>query len=89
MSEKRIEIEDHWNVNGEGDLPDAWTGFTNFIVLNERPPDGYTWSGRRLTRKQTTSRPDNVWPVMRKHMSDASKQTQRKAKMGHRETKTR
>ena len=31
----------------------------------------------RLTRKQTTLRPDNVWPDMWKHMSDASK---RKAK---------
>ena len=41
--------------------------------LNERPSDGCTWSGRRLTRKQTNSRPDNVWPVMWKHMSDAAK----------------
>ena len=48
-----------------------------FILLKERPPDGETWSGGRLTRKQTTSRPDNVWPDMWKHMSDASK---RKAK---------
>ena len=28
----------------------------------QKPPDGYTWSGRRLTRKQTTSRPDTLWP---------------------------
>ena len=27
----------------------------------------------RLTRKQTTSRPDNVWPDMWMHMSDAAK----------------
>ena len=27
----------------------------------------------RLTRKQTTSRPDNVWPDMWKYMSDAAK----------------
>ena len=27
----------------------------------------------RLTRKQTTSRPDNVWPDMWKRMSDAAK----------------
>ena len=40
---------------------------------SERPPDGYTWSGRRLPRKQTTSRTDNVWPDMWKHMSDAAK----------------
>ena len=51
--------------------------FTRFILLNERLPDGYTWSGERLTRKPTTSRPDSVWPDMWKHMSDASK---RKAK---------
>ena len=45
--------------------------------MNEKPPDGYTWSGRRLTRKQTTSRPDNVWPDMWKHMSDASKRKEK------------
>ena len=43
----------------------------------KRPPDGYTMSGVRRTRKQTTSRPCNAWPDMRKRMSDAAK---RKAK---------
>ena len=66
-------IEDHWNVHGERELFDAWTGFTRFILFNERPLDGYTCSGGRLTRKQTTSRPDNVWPGMWKHVSDAAK----------------
>ena len=66
-------IEDYWNVDGERELSDAWTGFTRFILLHERPPEGYTWSGGRLTRKQTTSRPDNVRPDMWKHMSDAAK----------------
>ena len=33
--------------------------------------------GARLTRKQTTSRPDNVWPEMWKHMSDASKRKEK------------
>ena len=65
--------KDNWNVDGDRKLPDARTGFTRFIVLNDEPPDGYTLSGRRLTRKQTTSRPDNVWPDLWKHMSDASK----------------
>ena len=32
----------------------------------------------RLTRKQTTSRPDNVWPDMWKHMFDASKLKEKK-----------
>ena len=75
MMEKHI--DDYWNVDGERESSDAWTGFTRFILLNERPPDGYTRSGSRLTRKPTTSRPDNVWPDMWKQMSDASK---RKAK---------
>ena len=66
-------VEDYWNVDGERELSDAWTGFTRFVLLSERPPDGYTWSGVRLTRKQTTSRPDDVWPDMWKHMSDAAK----------------
>ena len=66
-------IEDYWNVDGERELSDAWTDFTRFILLNERPPEGYTWCGERLTRKQTTSRPDNIWPDMWTHMSDAAK----------------
>ena len=57
----------------ETELSDAWTGFTRFIRLNERPSEGYTWSGERLTRKHTTSRPDNVWLDMWKHISDAAK----------------
>ena len=70
-------IDDHWNVDGDREITDAWTGFTRFTLLNERPPDGCTWSGVRLTRKQTTSRPDNVWPDMWKHMSDASKRKEK------------
>ena len=45
----------------------------DLFLLNERPPEGFSWSGARLTRKQTTSRPDNVWTDMWKHMSDAAK----------------
>ena len=40
---------------------------------DERPLEGFSWFGRRLTRKQTTSRPDIVWPDMWKHLSDAAK----------------
>ena len=58
-------------------MSDAWTGFTRFTQMKERPPEGYTWSGRRLTRKQKTSRPDDVWPDMWKHMSDASKRKEK------------
>ena len=49
------QIDDCWNVGSESELSGAWTGFTSFILMNERPPDRYTWSGVRLTRKQKTS----------------------------------
>ena len=71
MLEKNI--EDCWNVDGEKELSDAWTGFTRFVLPKERPPEGYAWSGERLTRKQKTSRPDDVWPDMWEFMSDAAK----------------
>ena len=75
MLEKQI--EDYWNVDGDQELTDAWTGFTRFVLIKKRPPDGLAWSRRRLTRKQT-SRPDDVWPDMWKSMSDAPKRKQSK-----------
>ena len=65
--------DDYWNVDGDRELSDTWTGSTRFTVLGEKPPDGYTWSGWRLTRKQTTSRPDTLWPEIWKDMSGTSK----------------
>ena len=32
--------------------------------MEEKPPDGYMWSGERLTSKQLTSRPDPLWPEL-------------------------
>ena len=66
-------IDDYWNVDGDRELSDMWTGFTRFTVLNEKPPDGYKWSRGRLTRKQTTSRPDTLWPEIWKERSEAFK----------------
>ena len=64
--EKRI--DDYWNIDGSRDLSDPWTGFTQFTLLEEKAPDGYMWSGERLTRKQLTSRPDHLWPELWKSM---------------------
>ena len=69
--EKRI--DDYWNIDGSRDLSDPWTGFTQFTLLDEKAPDGYTWSGRRLTRKQLTSRPDHLWPELCKSMGKHAK----------------
>ena len=44
-------IDDYWNVDGERKLSDAWTGFTRFILLDEKPPDGYMVRGK--TYKET------------------------------------
>ena len=62
MQERRT--EDYWNIDGSRDLSDPWTGFTQFALLEEKPPNGYMWSGERLTRKQLTSRPDHLWPEL-------------------------
>ena len=73
--EKRI--DDYWNVDGSRDLSDHWTGFTQFILLEEKPPDGYMWSGKRLTRKQLTSRPDYLWPELWEKMGKNAKLKER------------
>ena len=69
--EKRI--DDYWNIDGSRDLSNPWTGFTQFTLLDEKAPDGYTWSGGRLTRKQLTSRPDHLWPELWKSMGKHAK----------------
>ena len=60
--EPRVEFMTNWNVDGNRNLSDSWTGFTRFTLLNETPPKGFQWSGERLTKIQTTSRPDHIWP---------------------------
>ena len=54
-------IDDYWNIDASRDLSDSWTGFTQFTLSREKPPDGYMWSGERLTKRQVTSRPDHLW----------------------------
>ena len=76
MSEKQIEY--YWNVDGDRELSDTWTSFTRFTLLNEKPPDGYTWSGGTLTRKRTTSKPDTLWPEIWNDMFDASKRKEKR-----------
>ena len=70
-------IDDYWNIDGSRDLSDSWTGFTQFTLLEEKPPNGYMWSGWRLTRKQRTSRPDNLWPELWKSMGKHAKLKER------------
>ena len=76
--EKRI--DDYWNVDGSRDLSDPWTGFTQFTLLEEKPPEGYVWSGERLTRKQQTSRPDHLWPEIWKTKGQNAKLKEKNAR---------
>ena len=69
--EKRI--DDYWNIDGSRDLCDSWTGFTRFNLLEVKPPDGFLWSGWRLTRIQLTSWPDLLWPELRDKMGKTAK----------------
>ena len=66
-------IDDYWDIDGLRDLSDSWTGFTQFSLLKEKPPEGYMWSGWRLTKRQATSRPDHLWPEIWRSMSRNAK----------------
>ena len=79
--EKRI--DDNWNIDGSRDLSDPWTCFTQFTLLEEKPHDGYMWSGERVTRKQLTSRPDHsCWPELWGKMGKNAK-LKEKQKLSH------
>ena len=45
-------VDDYWNIDGSRDLSDPWTGFTQVTLLEENPPEGFMWSGERLTKRQ-------------------------------------
>ena len=71
MQERRI--DDCWNIDGLRDLSDYWTGFTQFTLLEGKPPQGFLWSAERLTRKQLASRPDLLWPELCEKMGKNAK----------------
>ena len=71
MQESRI--DDYWNIDGSRDVSVSWTGFTQFTLLSENPPEGYMWSGWRLTNRQVTSRPDHLWPELWRRMARNAK----------------
>ena len=70
-------IDDYWNIDGSRDLSDSGTGFTQFILLEEKLPNGFLWSRERLTRKQLTSRPDLLWPELWKTIGKNAKLKER------------
>ena len=75
MQESRI--DDYWNIDGSRDLSDSWTGFIHLTLLEEKPPDGYLWSGERLTKRQATSRPDHLWQELWTKLARNTKQKEK------------
>ena len=55
-------VDDCKNVDSNRSLWDSWKGFTKFSLLTEEPPRRYMWYESTLTKVQTTTRPDHVWP---------------------------
>ena len=53
--------KDQSNSFGESEISSDRTTTTRFALLNETLPEGYMWSGLRLTKIQPTSRPDHFW----------------------------
>ena len=71
MQESRI--DDYWDIVGTRDMSESWLAFTQSTSMKEKPPDGYTWPGRRLTKQPATSRPEHLWPEIWRSMSKNSK----------------
>ena len=65
-------------------MSDSGRGITKFTLLKEKPPKGYMWSGWRLTKIQTTTRPDyvgaEVWTKIGKAAQNREKQERAKEK---------
>ena len=81
-------IDDCWNIqscdSAGGDpkppdrhLSELWQGRTTFYLLRQPPPDGYEWVMGRLTKKQKSLRPPNVWPEIWSTLSPKQKEIAR------------
>ena len=58
-------------------VSDSWKGFTKFILLKEKPPKRYIWSGEGLTKIQATTRPENVWPEVWSKIGQATQKREK------------
>ena len=71
--------DDYWNVDANRSLSESWTGFTKFTSLKKKPPKGYMWSGRGLTKIKATTRLENVCPEV---WTKIGKAAQKREKQG-------
>ena len=61
-----------WNKCGGRSLSEAWVGVTRFTILNQCPPKGFTLVGPRWTKKQDSTRLENILPEHRSTLSKGS-----------------
>ena len=81
-------IDNHWNVDGERELSDTWTGFTRFTVLDEKPPGWIHMVGGE-TDKKTNDLQTRRFVARDLERYVRCIETQREAEVGYRETKAR
>ena len=65
-------IDDCWITIGDKSLSEPRIGVTRSALLNKDPPERDMWVRGRLTKKQVTPRPGNMWPERRSRMSKNS-----------------
>ena len=56
-------VEDYWTdpQMSKRELTDEWFGRTMFYLLKPHAGPNHYWVDGRLTRRQKTTRPDNIW----------------------------
>ena len=86
MQEKRI--DGYWTVDANRHLSDSWRGITKNTLLKENFPRDTYGPGERLTKVQTTTRPDHVWPEVWSKIGKAA-QNREKQEWAKEKPKTR
>ena len=78
VGRNRSKITEMWM---DTKLTDTWKGFTGFTILDEKPPDGYTWSGWKAYEETKNLK---NWQCVARYVERCvwRVETQRKAKVG-------
>ena len=49
-------VDDCWNIDGSRDVSDYWSGFTQYTLLEEEPPNGYMWARGMGSKRQVRNK---------------------------------
>ena len=72
-SQSEATISDYWPIATPRDLSCLWTGKVIFQLLRPDPGPHHQWIDGRLTKRQKTTRPDNIWPEVWERMGKSRK----------------